>query len=773
MLNPSTPQNARNHEGLKNFLRDINTFLEGTNPDDFENGKLEKIFVFLNSERSVGMDSKDFVEIIKGAGFEYDRDKLSLIDNFFKSERSKGINGEDFVKIIKGAGFEYDRDKLSLIDIFFKSERSEGINGKDFVEIIKGAGFKNDLHKLSLIDNFFKSERSVGINHIQFIEFIKVAEFIDDRDKRESISNFLSSDRSSGINVEDFVEIIKVAEFKDDRDKRESISDFLSSQRSSNMTLEDFAKMIKEVGFQYQVDKTIELYKNKFSSSENYIKNFFNIVKELNPSETMQCKFLEAFILNTEVNQDNFEYLKPFIKELKDDENVFLIINTLKNRGVLNEEKDILDLLGGRVRKQYTFLTEIVDKKSLENCIDATGIATLKRTFGEDLKIGDKPINIADLFAYYDCKNQTSTLSTMLKPEFKKELRDNFALSAEMLLYKSAELDKLNQLLGERGVSFDVKNHLLENAKLCDYLKEKVGDISEIDHAKTYQIKFANFGIEEEKKAEINTLFNRLLQSPNPDKEEVATFFKDLIGFELDENGISHKKDDLANFFKDYKKEIVHCFCNQNLKKGIFLNLLITLSDGCYANIGMQFRKALYGAMIEDEQAKILYGVADTQIFSVIANKELDITHAGSPVNNSIIKSYLLSPMRLVEKLSQEESLNINKASEIIEANINRDDFERMLVRLQEKTDEMSVEAGGEFLNQKAKEIASYLIVKKVFGEEKIKDLTSKNPQLRELGDFVYDRALNASPEASPQLSQQASSRGGCFSCFRLGTRDR
>jgi hypothetical protein len=61
------------------------------------------------------------------------------------------------------------------------------------------------------------------------------------------------------------------------------------------------------------------------------------------------------------------------------------------------------------------------------------------------------------------------------------------------------------------------------------------------------------------------------------------------------------------------------------------------------------------------------------------------------------------------------------------------------------------------------------LIIKTVVGEEKMTDLESKNPQLKELGNFIYDRA----PEPSPRILQQGDQdapRVNClaFRCFRF-----
>jgi DNA-binding transcriptional ArsR family regulator len=104
--------------------------------------------------------------------------------------------------------------------------------------------------------------------------------------------------------------------------------------------------------------------------------------------------------------------------------------------------------------------------------------------------------------------------------------------------------------------------------------------------------------------------------------------------------------------------------------------------------------------------------------------------------------------MALVTKLSEEEMLTNPKTWEIIGKNLGDDERGKIMERLVEKYPETS-----EF-NQKAREIASFLMIKNVVGEVKMTDLESKNPQLKELGDFVYGRA----PETSPRSARGTSS---------------
>ena len=196
------------------------------------------------------------------------------------------------------------------------------------------------------------------------------------------------------------------------------------------------------------------------------------------------------------------------------------------------------------------------------------------------------------------------------------------------------------------------------------------------------------------------------------------------------------------------------------MSKEDFESLLTTISDGCFANIGAQFKKMLYGAMIKDEDAQILYAVADDKIFSgIINNHGSDIMVDNfNPINNAIIKSYYLSPMALVTKTSQETMLTPIKSWEIIGKIAGDDKKKKILEKLSESCSDTTI------FNQTAKEIASFLIIKEIVGEEKMTDLESKNPKFKELGNLIYDRAPQNSPRNLPPQDQDATR----VSCLNL-----
>ena len=158
MLNPGTPQNARNHEELNKFLINIVNFPEG-----FEALTFKKISEFLKDEKSVGIDGKDFALIIKSAKFKDCWDRMKSIDNFLSSDRDRslGITANEFVELIKVVEPSDDSLRLRLITMILESQRSVRIASKDFVEIFKSAGFIDDIkvHPSSQT-NFFLHDRS-------------------------------------------------------------------------------------------------------------------------------------------------------------------------------------------------------------------------------------------------------------------------------------------------------------------------------------------------------------------------------------------------------------------------------------------------------------------------------------------------------------------------------------------------------------------------------------------------------------------------------------
>jgi len=569
----------------------------------------------LNSHEFESHGNVAFEQLLHELDIQPDKlQRMAIIEKSLANFPAKTV--DDLIQIYKKTNVD-DLQKLILINNFIQNENVMPINCDDFIILMNEANFEKKGHKHLLFQSFLQSIKFDKIDCDDFIKIINGIAITDDGYKLLLFDDFINSDKSGAITNDDFIKIVNEIHMSLDEYKVVLFNHYIDHEKSSDLNLHEFSNIIKGVGLQFRPDISIDLFNEKFLESENYVENFIDFIKELFQSEMVQYEFLKKFIKENEVYPDDLKHLKSFIEGLHNNQLALDLIENLLANNILVNETDTLGLIKNRSKKQYDFLTEIVKERDLNDCITQEGIATLKATFGEDLKFKEESITITDLISYYDVKDQILFLSTILKPEFKRQLRDNFAPSPEIFLYKPQELEKFKNLLSEEGIEFDVKSYFVENETLCDYLKEKVGDIQEIIPEKTYQINFANFVIDEDKQVEINSLFNKLLKSSDPNKEEVAKFFEDLLGITLSEFD-EIKKDKLTTFFQYNKKELAYFFCNENFPKENFTYLFTSFYDGCHANIGTQFKKMLYASMIEDEYAQILYAVVDNKIFLII-----------------------------------------------------------------------------------------------------------------------------------------------------------
>ena len=744
--------------------------------------KSTKINNFIHSFHD-RLESDGVVKIIKDSNIADDNVKFSIIKTYIDVHDEDGyeiIDSEDIINMINGAKFSDNKKEVSLIRTLFESFKSREITSDDVIQIINNTGIKDDNDKSLIIQAFIYGNHSrMTITSENVTEMINGAEINGNNAKSLIIQALINRKIGEG----------------DDENAFSIIKNFIDSKILSNPTPKDFVDMINGVKLQFRPDLTITLYQSAFESSPDYIGDFIKITKDLHASEAVKCQFVNGFTntLHSESYEEYRDKLKPFISEIQENELAKDLLEKLYSKKILVNRLGALNFAKDRTRVQYPFLTETFGDKALQECITQNGINNLKGNFGNDLKLDDgNPITITALISYYDIVNMIPSLSTMLNPEFKTELQNKFSPSADKLLYKPQELEKLNQLLKQDGVEFDANSYFIKNEVLCNHLREKAGVIEEVNLGTTYQINFTNYSrkkpnsgdeemiqevksreeaVEKERQQGINDLFNKILKSQNPGYEDVDNFVSRFFGV------FPPKEDNkLVKFFTDNKKELAYCLCKETEKKGMekegmeegFKSLFTTQDDGCYANISMQFQKMLYSTMFRDREDRILYSVADTKIFSAIGAGQ-DITHEGPPLDNRVIKSYSLSPMALIEKITQEEMLNSITTTKIIDKNIGEEGKLKLLERLDEKDsyELLLIEDGGKLMDKEMKEIAGYFITKKVVGEEKMKELESKNPKLKEIGDFIYKspqtspKATSSSPAEDSILGKRKQSDGG------------
>jgi hypothetical protein len=723
-----------------------------------ENTKSENKNIIYNNRISQ-KSLEETVDDIKKKIDISDSEKAQLIIPAIK--KNKSTNQKQIIDCIKEANIQDNNEKFKIIRSFLSLQ-----NESDIVDIIRDTKIDDELTKSKIIQSFVENQEYSQIHQNEIIRILKEVGVNNEYYKSKIIESFLAKFWFSEKNIK----------------SNENPNSVILSL-TENATPDNFATIIKDFELQNRVDLIIDLFKYAYQNPQsNDVENFIHIAKSLYSSELMQFELIRnGMKFNGVINSGNLKDLKPFIEDLKDNELALNLIKTLHEKKALQDEKDILSLVKNRSKKQYDFIAKILKDRTLDDSISEDGKVQLKKIFGDDLTVDGEPITISQLISYYDIKKQVSDLSSILKPEFKKQLRDNFLPSSEIFLYKPQELEKLNQLLNEEGVDFDVKTYFIENKKLCDFLRDKVGNIPEIDPEITYQINFKKFSFSEEgqkmeqEQQEINKLFNQILKDSDPDPIMVKDFFTRLLTeFEFPPD----EQNKLRIFFVNNKKEIAHCFCGDEKSSEDFKYSLMTIKDGCFANMGMQFRKALYATIIEDEEAQIFYKFADYKIFSAIINQHGEdiITRVEAPFDNKEINLYYLSPMLLISKLAEEESLVPIKSWEIIKDNMGRafvgqlsqseslnlqdswaiirNNFgDEMASELLEKMMEEIKEP--EKIDQKSREIASYFIVKMIVGEDKMQDLESKNPQLKTLRNLIFDRVSEPSPQLSANDNEE------------------
>jgi hypothetical protein len=741
-----------------------------------DTSKFHKIMDFIDSDESLNITSDNLVKLIKETNINNEETKSRIIGSFVT--KSSEITSDDVCKMISEAGIGNEDKKESIIKFFIEGENSSKITSDDVCKMISEAGIGNEDKKQSIIESFIAKSSEITSDDV--CKMISEAGIEEEYKKQSIIESFIGSGNSSKITSDDVCKMISEAGIEDENSKELIISHFFlrgpwiheNHDKDNQDIVDDFIKIIEKTKLK-NIESFVIIYCNAFVPETNpleiTVQNFIQIIKKLHPDEATQCKLVTDGFDCEFIKIENFKYFKPFIDGLEDDKLALDLLETFSNKFFVNNIdglRDAFDFVRGRTKKQYAFLAEVVSGEPIKEFLIEDGLEILKSALKVDLSLGENPATISELISFFDLQNQTSTLSNILKPEFKKRLRDSFAPSPEMFLYKLQELEKLNSLLGQEGIEFDVKSHFVENAKLCEFLLDKVGNILEIDDTKTYQINFANLGFEykpaegiseeikiqemqdfEQKKQQINTSFNEILRSSNPQEEKVEKFFSELFGVGFSEED----SDKLKVFFQQNKKEIAHCFCNETMPMENFTSMLTTLRDGCFSNIGTQFLNMLYGAMIKDEDARILYGVTSSKIIASIGANQ-GITHDGPPLNNAIINSYYASPSLLLKQITQEEMLTPEKSWEIIGKIVGDENKDALFEKLLESYPDLIT------FNQKAKEITSYLIIKTVVGEEKMKDLESKNTQFKELGDFIPDPKPNSQTQlrSSDEISRPA-----------------
>ena len=570
----------------------------------------------------------DILEYLKVSEVDESK-KTSEIKDFIKNpEREDSLSLENIEQLIIELEIQNLDNQKDITKSFLSADKIEPCTSRSFKDLLDSLELKDksQFYYGNLVESFFKSKR-----------------------KRKADDQVFNED--------DFINDVEIFGIKHDY-FFVSIEYYHDNFRNRELGNEEEEKKIKRVEY---INKLIEFSKKFYLDDEV---SQYNFIKESISNCLINWLGEDCSIL--------VKHFKTFIDDLKDKELALSLTESFVEGLVVEDYSgdkiiNILTLAQNKIKKQYSFLAEVLSEKTtLEDVIISEKMKVLREIFEG---VPSDKITILNLIFYYDSVNDNRILSSMLKPEIKQILHEAFLPSAEKLLYEIDTIDKINELL----TSVD----------------QKVGKVEEV------RVKIEET---EETKAKVD-LEERL-------RNQQLDFFK---GFFIENS-------EICDFLKAGAKE-------QEEKHEL-----------------MDFRYQLVLDFFNSHICNI----------NELMGGPLGSTEPVSPTDHGETRSYLLSPIALVKKLSEK----ILEPDDIIKEEFEETKKQDLIMRIRE---EFPIDS-----DQKLKEIASYLIIKKIVKKEKIDDLESKIPELRKLSHLI-DRTPSADPslpsckkpkiEQAPQIS--------------------
>jgi hypothetical protein len=411
-------------------------------------------------------------------------EELSMKSDLLKSEiivaflSKTAITLEGFNDLYTKFKLEDDSCKRNIIVAFLSKT---AVTKDQLVDLLTQIEIKDDSSKSSIIVAFLSK---TAITLEGFIDLLTKFKLEDDSCKIDIIVAFLSK---TAITLEDFNDLLTKIELKNDSSKSSIIVAFLIKQKNTECSAL-FTKILEInefLNFKYRVDLIIDICKR----IDNYdAKQLAELARSLYPSnELMQVELLSEAVDQGEIIND----INIFSLGLENIEsNVFLLefLNYAFEKSVLNNNLEVLKLVEGRTHAKYEFLKEVMGTKLIAECLTEESLTILKGLFS-GFNLIENNVSMLSLFSYFDVMDQISDFSSMLQPEIKTLLKENFYPSNKILCVKKEEITKLKMLTGVEGN--EIENQFLSVGVLCDYFLNKINIPPLTDAAiSTYELDF-------------------------------------------------------------------------------------------------------------------------------------------------------------------------------------------------------------------------------------------------------------------------------------------
>jgi len=460
------------------------------------------------------------------------------------------------------------------------------------------------------------------------------------------------------------------------------------------------------IGCAFPASQIVEIGKNLYPNNERLRTELFCDFISKNPRDTISTK----------------SSLREFIISLEDGNLALKITNVACNtRGFELSDLEILEITSQRLRQKYESLrTEL--SGDLLSSLTEEGKKAVIALFGNDEKLlQDK--TLADLFSYYDIKNNCAGFASVVMPEILQKIAQSYNPSSQFSYLSEVEYGKIRDLFRGYPSSIDEMHNV---SLISNYLHTKVEfkpleNIADFQFGESEVLRIFLHKMNQPASSEttetraiilqdLNAKFKELLASPSISSEEseIAAFFEKLLGLESEISLDNRPK--LRDFFCANKGLLATLFMQKDgLDK--FAAVIESLGDGCVANLATQFKISLYQNLITDDCDQVLMSVFQEKIATPILNSGTEDLLTGSSSGIEIfsvsqINNSKISPNGLVEALAGEffkDGKKLRDLWEFFEKKLGSDAREILF--------EKAIELNSGNLENDAAKIATYLIL--------------------------------------------------------------
>ena len=517
----------------------------------------------------------------------------------------------------------------------------------------------------------------------------------------------------------------KILDIKDIEKRVSAITSFIKNIDEINAVRKNkknlsYSDIITMFGIEFRIDLIATVLSDPFFTKDNQLKLFISFINENDSYKNNDYFKTELLYMVLSfydiINSSNVHLLNNVFKNYQHDNLLIDLLEKLLEKKIISNELDCLNLVKGRIRTRYNFLSKLVENnKNLKTFLKENAIVDLRNLFGNI-----ENITILDIISYYDIIGKLDVLHGYFNNETKRSIKNNLKTSDKWLVLTDREVKKLAHLLyGKKHMDKNIQKITKTLCKVKDiinYFKDnlpKIPEISKLD-INNYEIgnnteliqgrnildSGANNKLNTDASNKLNTddlnkSFRLFLNSGS----DITPFLDQILGEEWRIN--VRNKDKIVKNCEDFKKELCYLF---KKKDGLtnFISTIYSSDDGCVVNLGNQIKKIVYIQLFSGDMNKtLLFDFLSNKIISSILNSGGDIMSGNTDfLNHSTVKNSYIHGNALLEELSK--GIGYKESNATINKYLEDDDSIRHTIFL---------DSNSEFIEKKFNKFASCLVI--------------------------------------------------------------